>query len=205
MPVSRERFDEGLTAEQFVSGLTRNEERWHENLKVAGDQITDADVSFFKEHPVSIVAIGEDWCTDVVQFLPPVVGLAERVPDAVTLRIFKRDENLDLIDQYLKEGKFRSIPVFVLYDQDWNELGSFHERPDEVTREMAAETKRFAEANPQLDGINRTYDNMAEETRRLVHENSGRYRWENMLRWNRIALDQLEAIAAKAPAATHAD
>lgn len=205
MPVSRERFSEGLTADQFLSGLTRNEDRWHANVKAADDQITEEDKSFFRAHPVSIVAIGEDWCTDVVQFLPPVIGLANQVPDAVTLRIFKRDENTDLIDQYLKEGQFRSIPVFVIYDQDWNELGHFIERPADVTKEMAAETKRFAEANPQLEGINRTYDNMAEETRRLVHENSGRYRWENMLRWNRIFLDELEGIAAKAPAATHAD
>lgn len=194
MPISRERFAQGLTPAQFIEQMTRNQERFESNLAESKSIITDEDRAFFAEHPVAIAAIGEDWCTDVVQFLPPVIDLAEACPD-VSLSIFLRDQNEDLIDQYLKQGKFRSIPVFVLYDQDWNELGHFTERPEVVTREMAAETRRFETEHTELEGINRSYENMPEATRQAVRENSARFRWENMLRWNRICLDELRAIA----------
>lgn len=204
MPVSRERFAQGLTADQFFEQMTRNQERFQSSLDGTASIITDEDRAFYREHPISIAAIGEDWCTDVVQFLPAVIALAEACPQ-ISLRIFLRDQNEDLIDQYLKQGKFRSIPVFVVYDQDWNELGHFIERPESVTREMATETRRFAAENTQLEGINRSYENMPDETRQAVRDNSSRFRWDNMLRWNRIALDELRAIAGDTAAVQAAD
>jgi hypothetical protein len=198
MPISRERFADGLTAQQFIDQMTKNQERFQKNLEETSAIFTDEDRKFFAEHPVSIAAIGEDWCTDVIQFLPPVIKLAEAYD--LPLRIFLRDQNHDLIDQYLKEGKFRSIPVFVLYDSDWNELGHFSERPDDVTQQMAKESRRFALENSHLEGVNRSYENMPDETRALIRENSSRFRWDSMLDWNRIFLDEIKAIAASAKA-----
>ncbi len=197
MPISQERFAEGLTAQQFIDQMTRNQERFSQNLDETTSIFTDEDRAFFAENPVSIAAIAEDWCTDVIQFLPPVIKLAEQAN--VDLRVFLRDQNHDLIDQYLKQGQFRSIPVFVLYDRDWNELGHFCERPDAVTQEMAKESRRFALENSELEGVNRTYENMPDETRVLIRENSSRFRWDNMLRWNRIFLDEIKEITASTP------
>ncbi len=194
MPISRERFAQGLTAQEFVDQMTKNEERFKDNLEKTTAIFTDEDRAFFAEHPVSIAAIGEDWCTDVIQFLPVGIKLAETFN--LPLRIFLRDQNEDLIDQYLKEGKFRSIPVFVLYDADWNELGFFSERPDSVTQDMAKESRRFALENSDLEGVNRTYENMPDETRNKIRENSSRFRWDNMLDWNRRCVDEIKEIAA---------
>ncbi|HEX2280122.1 MAG TPA: thioredoxin family protein [Thermomicrobiales bacterium] len=193
MPISRERFESGLTPEAFADQMEVNKEKYLENIEA--NTFSDADLKFFKDHPVSIAAIGEDWCTDVIQFLPVVVKLAQESPD-VTLKIFKRDDNHDLIDQYLKDGEFRSIPVFVAYDADWNELGHFIERPAEVTKRMGEETRRFAQENPHLEGATRTYANMPDETRTAVRANSSRFRWDNMAEWNRIFLDEFKAIVA---------
>lgn len=201
MPISRERFEQGLTAEQFIEQMTKNQERFHDNLEAAKELITDADRAFFQQHPVSIAALAEDWCTDVIHFLPPIITLAEQVPQ-ITLRVFLRDQNLDIMDQYLKQGEFRSIPTFIIYDANWNELGHFNERPASVTNEMAQETRRFAQENAHLEGINRAYQSMPEETRKLVQANSARFRWDNMQRWNRIFLDEIKEIVAKAPAQT---
>lgn len=196
MPISRERFAQGLTADEFIAEMTRNQERFEDNLAAMNDFITDEDRAFFGGRRLSIAAIAEDWCTDVIQFLAPVIALARQVPD-LELRVFLRDQNHDLIDQYLKQGKFRSIPVFVLYDERWNELGYFIERPEQVTREMAEETRRFAAAHPEIEGITRAYENMPEETRKAVSQNSSRYRWDNMLRWDRICLDELRGMVVR--------
>ena len=193
MPISRERFNEGLSVDQFVDEMEVNKEKYLENVEA--NTFTDEDKEFFRNHPVSVAAIGEDWCTDVIQFLPVLHKLSQEVPE-VTLKVFKRDDNHDLIDQYLKEGKYRSIPVFVFYDKDWNELGHFIERPAEVTKRMGEETRRFAQENAHLEGINRSYENMPDETRTAVRANSSRFRWSNMAEWNRIFLDEVKDLVA---------
>jgi hypothetical protein len=198
MPISRERFETGLTAQQFRETMRENQERYDDNVKA--NTFTDEDLQFFKEHPISIAAIAEDWCPDVIHFLPVAVKLAEVSPD-VTLRIFKRDDNLDLMNQYLKEGEFQSVPTFVLYDKDWNELGYYSERPAAATKQMAEETLRFARENAHLEGISRTYANMPEETRQIVRANSTRNRWSHMLEWNRVLVDELKQIVAGGVAA----
>jgi len=198
MPISRERFAQGLTPEQFIERMEVNKERFVDNIRT--NTFSFDDRQFFNNHPVSIAALGEDWCTDVIHFLPVVIKLAEEVP-SIDLRIFERDENIDLMDQYLKEGKYQSIPTIIVLDSDWNELGYYNERPEEVTKLMAVETQRFAKDNPQLEGANRSYDNMPEETRLAVRANSSNFRWNNMLEWNRLFIDDLKALVGGGVAA----
>jgi thiol-disulfide isomerase/thioredoxin len=200
MAITREQFEQALTIDQFIERMETNKDRFLENIQL--NTLSFDDRQFFNAHPVSIVAFGEDWCTDVIEFLPVVAKIAEEVP-AVKLRIFERDadDNLKLMEPYFKEGKFQSIPVFVVYDQDWNELGWFSERPAEVYKIMAAETLRFAKENPHLEGVNRTYENMPEETRTAVRANSANFRWSNQLEWNRMFVDDLKAIVGKSVAA----
>lgn len=198
MPITREQFETGLTAEQFIERMEVNKERFVDN--VAANSLSFDDRQFFNSRPVSIAAIGEDWCTDVIQFLPVIVKLAEEVP-SVTLRVFERDENPDIMNMYLNQGLHQSIPVFVVMDENWNELGHFIERPAAVTKLMAEETARFARENPQLEGATRSYDKMPEETRTAVRANSSRFRWDNMEAWNRIFLEEFKAIVSSGVAA----
>lgn len=198
MPITREQFEAGLSAEQFIERMEANKERFVDN--VAANSLSFDDRQFFNAHPVSIAAIGEDWCTDVIQFLPVVVKLAEEVP-SITLKVFERDENPDIINMYLKDGQFQSIPVFVVIDENWNELGHFIERPAAVTKLMGEETARFARENPELEGANRSYDNMPEETRTAVRANSSKFRWDNMEAWNRIFLEEFKQLVSGGVAA----
>jgi thiol-disulfide isomerase/thioredoxin len=193
MPITREQFESGLTAEQFIDRMEVNKERFLDNVQA--NSLSFDDRQFFNSRPVSIAAIGEDWCTDVIQFLPVIVKLAEEVP-SINLRIFERDENPDIINMYLKDGQFQSIPVFVVYDENWSELGHFIERPAAVTKMMAEETARFARENPQLEGATRSYDKMPDETRAAVRANSSKFRWDNMEAWNRIFLEEFKAIVS---------
>ena len=197
MPITRERFEQGLSSDAFIEQMTVNREKLEANIEAANDLISEEHRAVFLGQSISIAAIGEDWCPDVIQFLAPIIALARQVPD-VQLRIFIRDKNLDIMDQYLKEGEYRSIPVFVFYDAQWNELGHYIERPEPVTQEMARETRRFAGEHPELEGATRSYQNMPEETRKHVFRNSDRYRWEHMLDWDRIFLDEIQALIGNA-------
>ncbi|MGE5354335.1 MAG: thioredoxin family protein [Acidobacteriota bacterium] len=73
------------------------------------------------------VVITEDWCGDSAQTLPYIAKIAAASPK-IELAILLRDENLDIIDQYLTNGT-RSIPKLIGFDRKWNELYTWGPRP----------------------------------------------------------------------------
>lgn len=73
------------------------------------------------------LVITEDWCGDSAQILPVIAALAE-LNKNISLKIVLRDSNLDLMDLYLTNGK-RSIPKFISFDKELNELFVWGPRP----------------------------------------------------------------------------
>jgi hypothetical protein len=88
------------------------------------------------------MVLTEPWCGDSA-FLLPVIAEAAALSDKVTLRILLRDENLDVMDQYLTDGS-RSIPKLVAFAEDGTERFVWGPRP-EGARE------RYAELNEEYD------------------------------------------------------
>jgi hypothetical protein len=77
-----------------------------------------------------LVALSEDWCGDAVNTLPAVARLASAV--GWDLRVLSRDENPDLMQTHLTNGRSRSIPVVIIYDADFREIGWWGPRPGEL-------------------------------------------------------------------------
>ncbi|MFA8342729.1 MAG: thioredoxin family protein [Rhodothermaceae bacterium] len=75
--------------------------------------------------------ITEDWCGDSAQNLPYIAKMAEE-SENIDLKIIYRDENLDIMDQYLTNGTSRSIPKLVAFDEDGEELFQWGPRPQEL-------------------------------------------------------------------------
>jgi hypothetical protein len=84
------------------------------------------------------MVIAEEWSGDVVYNLPVLIGAARAAGWPV--RIFSRDRNPELILPYRKDGLYHSIPVFVFYDADFNEVGHWVERPTVATRTIDEES-----------------------------------------------------------------
>jgi len=118
MPVTPERFAQGLTYEAYKARMTRNQARFEASER--GVEFDPADLTFVKglPRPLRVLVLAEDWCGDVIDNLP-VLGRLAAESGKLDVRVFPRDENPDLMDEYLKEGQFRSIPVFVFFDQDF--------------------------------------------------------------------------------------
>ncbi len=129
--MTAERFAGGLPYREYVDQMTQNQERVraHEGTNVLAPE----DVAVFAALPdvIRVVALTEDWCSDAVATLPLVAALAER-SGKLDLRVFFRDKNPDLMDAHLKEGKFRSIPTLIFYDEAWTEIGSWLEKPRKI-------------------------------------------------------------------------
>lgn len=74
------------------------------------------------------MVLTEDWCGDSAQNLPYIAKIAA-ANSLINLRILLRDENLDIMDLYLTNGKSRSIPKLVAFDEEGKELFQWGPRP----------------------------------------------------------------------------
>jgi hypothetical protein len=78
------------------------------------------------------LVLTEAWCGDAAQSLPIINKMAE-VNDNITLRLILRDENLDIMDQFLQNGRSRSIPKLICINSDTMEVvGDWGPRPQEA-------------------------------------------------------------------------
>lgn len=87
--------------------------------------------------------ISEAWCGDAGNIIPMMKILADEVGD-VTLKVMLRDEHPEIMESYLTNGG-KSIPIFVLFDEEFNQLKKWGPRPVPA-QNMVMEHK----ANPQL-------------------------------------------------------
>ncbi len=67
--------------------------------------------------PQTWIVLTEGWCRDAAQFLPVIHALA-KLNTHIDLKLLLRDDNLDLMDQYLTNGKSRSIPRLIAVNSD---------------------------------------------------------------------------------------
>jgi hypothetical protein len=124
--VTQERFEQGLTLQQYVDHMSVNRERFVEALEEATLEPEDARVLEKLKDTRRVLVISEDWCGTCLAHVPYVAKLIEGNPN-IEMRLFPRDANLDLMDQFLKKGRYRSIPVFAFFDEHMNELARFLE------------------------------------------------------------------------------
>jgi thioredoxin family protein len=164
MTLDSARWGKGLTYDSFKGAMTRNQERFAQNeSRVVLDPET---VRTFKglPQPLRVLVLAEDWCGDVVANLP-VLGRLLKEDPRLDARIFRRDENLDLMERWLNQGKYQSIPVFVFFDQNFRELGHWIERPASVTERRAEERKRIFAAHPEFGSPDAAVDQLPEDVR----------------------------------------
>ena len=124
--ITKERFAEGLTLSQYLDQMGMNRDRFvraFDAAPVRGNEVLER-----LGKATKLLVITEDWCGTSLAYFPGLAKLVEGRPD-VEMRIFLRDENPDVMDQFLKRGLYRSIPVFAFFDDDMNELARFIEQP----------------------------------------------------------------------------
>lgn len=162
--IGAERWQRGMTYEQFKDAMTRNRERLEANEERVS--LSPEDKKAFEKlaRPLKVMVLAADWCGDVVANLPVLARVA-RETGKLDLRIFERDANPDLIDQYLNQGKYRSIPVFAFFDDGFREVGVFIERPASVTELRARRRAAIFAAHPEFGPADGPADALSDELR----------------------------------------
>ncbi|MFZ2430398.1 MAG: thioredoxin family protein [Lutibacter sp.] len=75
----------------------------------------------------TFLVIAEGWCGDAAQILP-IINKVSEASTKIDFKIVLRDENEDLMNQYLTNGS-KSIPKVLILDQENNVLDSWGPRP----------------------------------------------------------------------------
>lgn len=149
--MSNERFQSATTFGQYHERMQANKERMGEFVNEV--QISAEDLAWWKGRgQVNVYVLTYDSCGDALYNLPVLAKIASQCPN-VDLRVVQRDENLDIMDKYLNQGLYRSVPTFIFMDANMNEIGNLKERPDEISRVIEAEMlgvrRRLREENKE--------------------------------------------------------
>ncbi|MCB0380050.1 MAG: thioredoxin family protein [Flavobacteriales bacterium] len=101
---------------------------------------------------ITWLVIAESWCGDAAQNVPVMQIMAEVNPN-ITVRVILRDENPELMNQYLTNGG-KSIPKLICLDENLNELGTWGPRPqflqDWLKKEKANPTMEMSALKEQF-------------------------------------------------------
>ena len=152
--VTPERFESGLTWQQyFADKVIRNRDKFQFNYDET--RISDEDAAALRalvalpNGPARVLVLGEDWCPDVFRGLPVLVRIAEAA--GLELRVFPRDDNLDIMKEFLKDGEHQSIPTAVFYTRDHRYICHWIERPAKANAEMGEMQKLFEGLDREKD------------------------------------------------------
>jgi thiol-disulfide isomerase/thioredoxin len=196
MAITAAQFATGMTMDEYRAQMTQNKEQFEANI--ASAPVTPADIARFSAlpEPLNILIVTEDWCGDSLAHLPVLFRLAQETGDRLNVRIFKRDENRDLANQYpLPTGRV-AIPIVVFHDSAMRELGQFLERPQIGHQEMAEFMADFFARHPDLGEAGQPIAALSPEARQALFVELGPWRKQRIDAWNRGALDEWAAAVA---------
>lgn len=143
--VTPERFSSGLTYQQFLEQAKSNVDRFQMNYE--GTTVSEEDAAALRalvakpNGPAKLLVLGEDWCPDVYRGMPVLAKIAEAA--GIEFRAFPRDENLDIMNEFLKDGEYQSIPTAVFYTRDHQYILHWIERPVKANEEMPEMRKLY--------------------------------------------------------------
>jgi hypothetical protein len=182
--VTRERFASGLTWDAWLAHIKRNIPKFEYNY--AETQVPPGQAAALKElstkegGPARVLVLGEDWCPDVFRGAP----VLQRMGDAAgwEMRYFPRDDNLDIMNEFLKDGEHQSIPTAVFYTKDHRYITHWIERPRKANDELGQVAKLF-------EGLDREKDH--QEMRRRYDEFQQGPVWAS---WRDATIDEITAL-----------
>ena len=150
--VTPERFNEGISYAEYIGQINVNKARFEEyynNFAVTPEEtsalraLAQADGG-----PTKMLVLGEDWCGDVVRGLPVLARLAEAAQ--FEMKMFPRDQHHDIMNEFLKNGEWMSIPTAVFYTKDHRYICHWIERPEVADREMVGIEDAIRAENPDI-------------------------------------------------------
>lgn len=152
MKISEQRFQEPANEQEkeFKEYYELGLHRMERTLKTYKVDETHLETLKNKNFDGKILIISEPWCGDASATVPAVSKFFEAAGNEV--KIFLRDADTSLIDQFLTDGT-QSIPKVLILDGEFNVLNSWGPRPKHGL-ELLKRYKENPETYPKDDFYN---------------------------------------------------
>ena len=149
MALTEDKFNQGMTPQEYIDQIKVNKQTIldiYNTIKIPDTAKAQFDG---RAEPLRLAVFTADWCGDAMSTTPSILNLAEKC-GKFNIKIFNRDDELELTNSYLPENRAGTVPVFAVYDSEMNEVARFIETasalvPDidvmdgNIDQEMAAE------------------------------------------------------------------
>ncbi|HEA20984.1 hypothetical protein LCGC14_1243160 [marine sediment metagenome] len=98
--------------------------------------------------PITLLVLTESWCGDAAPTVPVMNKIAE-INDDIDFRVLWRDENTELMHQFLTHGAM-SIPKLILLGSDYEVFGTWGPRPKAAAKLVLDHKKKYGELLPDI-------------------------------------------------------
>jgi len=124
----------------------RRMKRWDKTIKISED--TQQRISGFNQN-ITWLVITASWCGDAAHVIPVLNKIAE-LNTHINLRLVLRDENPELMDAYLTNGKQAIPKVIIVDDKTGNVLNTYGPRPSEAANYVKRFIAKYGKLTPEF-------------------------------------------------------
>ena len=186
--LTKEKFDQGMTTQQYIDQIKVNKEPFVSIYETV--QVPDSTLDLFNglSGPLNLAVFTADWCGDAMSTTPVILKLADSTPN-LSLQVFNRDDELELSNSLLPEHRAGTVPIFVLMDQDMNQMVRFIETANALVPDIDAMDAAIDQEAAGLDEA---------EERRVKRGRRTSYRVERAQQWGEVILSEFGGLVVDA-------
>ncbi len=143
MLLSEKKFNQGMTPQEYIGQIKVNKQPIldiYNAVRVPGETHSLFDGL---AEPLKLAVFTADWCGDAVSTTPAILRLAESTRK-LSVKVFNRDDELELTDSFLPENRHGTVPVFVVFDSAMGEVARFVETAKELVPQIDAMDEMIA-------------------------------------------------------------
>ncbi|MEM1001489.1 MAG: thioredoxin family protein [Bacteroidota bacterium] len=137
--------DKSMAMANYTMLNDRRMRRWDKTVKISEE--AKSSIQLF-DKKVTWLVISESWCGDAAHVIPVLNKIADLNPN-IELRIVLRDDNLELMDEFLTNGG-RAIAKLIMLDENLNVLNTFGHRPSAATEMVKAYKELHGSLSPEF-------------------------------------------------------
>ncbi|MCH7736029.1 MAG: thioredoxin family protein [Chloroflexi bacterium] len=193
--ITQEKFGQGMTTQQYIDQIKVNKDPFvaiYETVQIPADSLSLFDGL---SEPLNLAVFTADWCGDAMSTTPVILKLADSTPN-ISVQVFNRDDELELSNSLLPENRAGTVPIFVVMDQDMNQVARFIETANTLVPDIDA---MDAAIDQETAGMDEAEARQAKRGRRTS------YRVERAQAWGEVILKEFGGLVAEALAGSPGD
>jgi thiol-disulfide isomerase/thioredoxin len=186
MALTEEKFNQGMSTQEYIDQIKVNKQPFLDIFQALDVPAKVKSQFDGLAEPLRLAVFTADWCGDAVSTTPTILRMAESTPK-LSVKVFNRDDELELTNSFLPENRAGTVPVFVVLDSSMKEIARFVETAGELVPSIDAMDDVIAQ---EVAGENEENRRAAGRGKRMA------YRISHAQEWGEVILDAFGRVIA---------